>query len=271
MKHLLIIIALCWWMPVHAQSGSRSFGWLPDKSGVRDVNVASLPKFTRAIIKAKTDIRATMPPVYDQGMIGSCTGNGVAALLDFAHVKSLPSATFFTPSRLFLYYGGRVAIGAVDEDSGAQIRDVITVALKQGAPKEATWPYRESRYRTKPSATAYTEAMRFQALNAYKCSTLDDVRRALSLGLPVTFGVPVYPAIMDLSWYDYTVPMPTPRERSIGGHCMVIVGHDDARRVLIVRNSWGKTWGRAGHCLLPYDYYLKFERGADAWVISAAE
>jgi papain like protease len=31
-----------------------------------------------------------------------------------------------------------------------------------------------------------------------------------------------------------------------GGHCIVIVGYDDARQAWLVRNSWGAGWGMAG-------------------------
>lgn len=248
---------------------THKLGWQPDRGGVRDKAFINHPRFSGSPIKEKTDLRAAMPPVYDQGALGSCTGQGCAAILDYAHSRT--GAAFFAPSRLFIYFGARKIEGTVDEDSGAQIRDVITVALQLGAPREATWPYKPSKFRTAPTAAAFAEALRYQALHAYKCQSLTDVRRALSMGLPVAFGVPVYPAIQDLSWNNYTLPMPGKYERSIGGHCMTVVGHDDARRVLIIRNSWGDKWGRAGHCLMPYDYWLKFTAQTDAWVIDNAE
>ena len=38
------------------------------------------------------------------------------------------------------------------------------------------------------------------------------------------------------------------------GHAMAVVGYDDSSSVLIIRNSWGSTWGDGGdgHFLLPY-------------------
>ena len=41
----------------------------------------------------------------------------------------------------------------------------------------------------------------------------------------------------------------------IGGHSMAIVGYDDTRRVFIVRNSWGESWGDNGYFYLSYDYF----------------
>ena len=37
------------------------------------------------------------------------------------------------------------------------------------------------------------------------------------------------------------------------GHAVAIVGYDDSRRILLLRNSWGEQWGDQGHCWMPYD------------------
>jgi len=43
--------------------------------------------------------------------------------------------------------------------------------------------------------------------------------------------------------------------KEIGNHAMVIVGYDNIKEVVIVRNSWGKEWAMNGHCELPYAYF----------------
>ena len=255
---------------IAAQSAEpRAFGWKPDVGGV--VDKAFGPRFRGVAIKDAVDLRAKMPPVYDQGAIGSCVSQGVGVALDYAHVKSNPGLKFFTPSRLFIYFQGRVAIGTVNQDSGCQIRDAIAATQKLGAPLESLWPYRESKFKLRPPATAYSDALKRQIIQAYKAETLDDVKRALSLDLPVVFGVPVYRSIMDLSWFNYTLPMPAKNERSVGGHAMVVVGYRNSDSMLIVRNSWSSNWGRSGHMLMPFEYWNKFQRQTDAWVISVAE
>ncbi len=46
----------------------------------------------------------------------------------------------------------------------------------------------------------------------------------------------------------------------LGGHAVVAVGYDDARKIgkhkgaLKIRNSWGKQWGEEGYGWLPYRY-----------------
>lgn len=245
-------------------------GWQPDAAGVKDRSIINNRRVTASPINPSSDLRGKMPVITSQGDLGSCTGQGVGAVLDVAH-KMAGGSSFFDPSKLFLYYQARVMEETVNQDAGAQIRDVVAGALKFGSPRERTWPYIISRFAWKPSAAAYTEGLRYQALNAYKCSTIDDIKRALSSGLPVVFGVPVYRSIFDLKGPDATIQMPKVNERQVGGHCMVFSGHNDAGGYFLVRNSWGKEWGNKGYCKMPYKYAEKFRLGLDAWVIDNAE
>lgn len=56
-------------------------------------------KFSVKIPKS-VDLRITMSPVYDQGQLGSCTANGLCALIEYEKPG-------FMGSRLFLYYNER--------------------------------------------------------------------------------------------------------------------------------------------------------------------
>ncbi|HVN85018.1 MAG TPA: C1 family peptidase, partial [Candidatus Binatia bacterium] len=60
----------------------------------------------------------------------------------------------------------------------------------------------------------------------------------------------------------------------IGGHAVLAVGYDDSipcaqqtsPGALIIRNSWGETWGDHGYAYLPYDY-VRRELALDFWTI----
>ena len=52
--------------------------------------------------------------MYDQGQIGSCTANAIAAALEFDMMKQSQAA--FTPSRLFIYYNERDMEGTTGSD-----------------------------------------------------------------------------------------------------------------------------------------------------------
>ena len=63
------------------------------------------------------------------------------------------------------------------------------------------------------------------------------------------------------------VPMPGPSDAPVGGHCVVMVGHDDVTQLFIVRNSWGKDWGKDGYFFMPYAYVLNPNLASDFWTI----
>ena len=106
-----------------------------------------LDKFAKGL-PAKVDLRPQCPPVYDQGQLGSCTANGIAAAIEFDQRKQ--GNKEFVPSRLFIYYNERVIEGTVSQDSGAQIRDGVKVVAKLGAPPETDWPYNIAKFAQKP-------------------------------------------------------------------------------------------------------------------------
>ena len=78
----------------------------------------------------EADLRAHMPPVYDQGQLGSCTANAIGGAMEYERTRQGESD--FMPSRLFIYYNERVVEGTTSSDSGAQIRDGIKVVNTEG-------------------------------------------------------------------------------------------------------------------------------------------
>ena len=53
------------------------------------------------------------------------------------------------------------------------------------------------------------------------------------------------------------IPMPKPKEQLLGGHAVLAVGYDDTKQWLIVRNSWGTSWGVKGYFYMPYTVFNK--------------
>ena len=112
-----------------------------------------LVRSVRGALPRSVDLRPGCPQVYDQGQLGSCTANAIAAALQFNQIKQAV-ADVFAPSRLFIYYNERVIEGTVDEDAGAMIRDGMKSVAKQGAPHERLWPYVIGKFRTMFSPAA---------------------------------------------------------------------------------------------------------------------
>src|SRR5258705_5504683 len=123
------------------QTAKHGFGWTPDVPDHRDYAYAvPLARLTAAApLPAKVDLRKKCPPVYNQGNIGSCTANAIAAALEFDRRKQ--KLTDFVPSRLFIYYNERVIEHTIGTDAGAMIRDGIKSVSRQGACPETEWTY----------------------------------------------------------------------------------------------------------------------------------
>jgi C1A family cysteine protease len=173
----------------------------------------------------------------------------------------------YEPSFLALYYWTRDLEGTVDEDSGANLRDVMKVLAKFGLPSATDWPYDISKFKEQPPPSANL----FAGLNtAYEYFTvepnLNHMKACLADGFHFFFGFDVYPAFESGEVAaSGIVPMPQPGEKSLGGHAVVAVGYDDSRKAFLIRNSWGTGWGLGGYFWMPYDYILKY--GSDFWTI----
>lgn len=244
------------------------FGWTPDLPDHRDFLYAAPTPILRRI-PAKADLRAKCPKeIYDQGQLGSCTGNAIAAAVEFDLMRQRPRKVF-TPSRLFIYYNERAIEHTINQDSGAQIRDGIKSVAKLGACPEREWPYDISQFTEKPSSACYTDA-RKNLVKLYQrlVPDLNTMKGCLADGFPFVFGFTVYKSFMSASVRRTgNVPMPTTAEKSIGGHAVLAVGYDDATRRFTVRNSWGKAWGKGGYFFMPYAYLLDDNLAADFWTI----
>jgi C1A family cysteine protease len=265
--------------PIHPDAGPTSvltlrrpsahggYGWMRDLPDARDyLYAAPLDKFATGL-PANVDLRPQCPPVYDQGQLGSCTANGIAAAIEFDQRKQ--GNKEFVPSRLFIYYNERVIEGTVSQDSGAQIRDGVKVVAKLGAPPETDWPYNIAKFAQKPPAQAYTDALQDLATSYTRVTqNLAQMQGCLADGYPFVFGFTVYQSFESQAVAKTgIVPMPAPGESVLGGHCVVAVGYNNPTRQFIVRNSWGTGWGLSGYFMMPYEYLISTNLASDFWTI----
>jgi C1A family cysteine protease len=247
------------------------YGWKPDLPDFRDYLLAVRPPKK---LPDKVSLRAEMPPVYDQGQIGSCTANAIGAALEHGQRRQ-KKARPATPSRLFIYYNERVMEGTVGEDSGAYIRDGVKSVNILGAPPETLWPYDEARFTEQPPKRAYTTALRHQALSYARVTpTTAALQSVLAAGFPIMFGFTVFETFESNEVAkNGRVPMPASDERLIGGHAVLLIGYDvtSGLNVWEVRNSWSADWGDDGYCWFPGSYLVDSGLAADFWTIRLVE
>jgi len=242
------------------------YGWKPDLPDFRDLTYAASAT-TLASLPPLVDLRAKCPPVYDQGQLGSCTGNAIAGGFEFELMKQ--NTVVFAPSRLFIYYNERVIEGTVATDSGAQVRDGLKTVHKQGVCPETLWPYNITEFAIKPYQSCYTDALTHLATSYHKVAqNLNQMKSSLADGYPFVIGFTAY-ASFESAQVAQTgiVNLPQPGESVVGGHAVLVVGYDDSQSRFIVRNSWGASWGIQGYFTMPYDYLLNPQLSSDFWTI----
>ena len=245
------------------------YGWLPDLPDHRDTLYGAVHRMP-ATLPPSVDLRRLCSAVEDQGDLGSCTGNALAGAVEFLEKKD--RLTVVNVSRLFIYYNERAIEHSVNADAGAMVRDGIKTLVKQGVCSEKRWPYVISRFTLKPSRACYKEAADHQVTAYARLQTLDEMRACLADGYPFVFGFTVYEAFASVEVARTgVVSMPKPRERMIGGHAVLAVGYDHAKRRFLVRNSWGSGWGMKGYFTMPYDYLGNRDLSDDFWTIRRQE
>lgn len=258
----------------------RNLGWNPQLPDHRDSVFSYVPPMGVTLPPA-VDLRPKMPPVYDQGQIGSCTANATDALVQFLIRPAGADTPWFTGSRLFIYYNTREAEGTIGSDSGGAIRDAIKSVATFGVPAEEAWPYDGDPANGdgtfpinhsacwRPPQPAYDAAAVAKAVSYHAVKqSLSYLKTCLAEGFPIAFGFTIYSSFYDPNDVPLTaIPMPGQNEGLEGGHAVVAVGYDDETARFTVRNSWGPDAQDHGHFYLPYGYVTNPELASDFWTI----
>ena len=205
--------------------------------------------------------------VFDQGRLGSCTGNSSSQMYSF--VTGQYSIPF---SRLFIYYNTRALERNVSRDSGATMRSTMASLKQSGICLESIWPYIVSKFSTRPSTASYADATH-RILRSPSWSYVSVAvnpttwENTLQAGQLIIFGVMVYSG-----WESSTVnrtgmiPFPKSGESVLGGHAILCTGYNRTTQLFQFINSWGISWGDGGFGYLPYRY-LTSGKVFDAWTI----
>lgn len=254
--------------------GKRYFGWKPDVDDARDWRLSAPSDADVAALPSRVDLIPLCAPIQDQGQTSSCTAHVVTRAHHY--VQRRMKRSDWAPSRLFTYYGGRV-LDLVDwpgpiEDAGLTIRNGIKSLVKDGACPESLWRFSRSAVNRKPSATAYANAQRHQAVGYWRVQQTEvAIKSALAEGYPICLGVMVYESFLsDAVERTGNIPMPNPSQESFAGaHAILIVGYDGGNAY--VQNSWGTAWGDHGYGTIPMSYLVGASLCSDLWTLRLIE
>ena len=247
------------------------YQWRPDLPDHRDMmfSAAHDTTFSAPALPQFVPIIGIRNKIENQGDIGSCTGNSSTSALEISIGTKRPF------SKLMAYYNAREIDGMewVNQDVGATIRSVIKGLATRGVCYEETWPYVQSKFAQRPPAKAYEEGQalvnRMWGFEYMRVNNLTELKAALALGYPVTFGFST-PEIFSSSRFNGFLRFPGPRDRMNGGHAVVAVGYEDRVRepYVWIRNSWGRQWGNNGYFKMTQDWFTSpYGLASDMWVI----
>lgn len=279
----------------------KGTGWIKDPYSDKDYTAehpAVLPLTeklklvdpTRLTLPRAADLRAGFLPVTDQGQTNGCSGCAGVALFEYSMWHT--SQKFAKCSSMFVYKVARNFMRAAG-DSGAYLRMNMKVLSVVGVCPEEFWPYNPLYVDVEPPAFCYAIANNFEALKYYKLDitprTTEDllltVKAHLAAKVPAMFGV-LLPQSVTQYAIGGMIPHPSPWDPPRYAHAMVAVGYDDdletlntapqpgfstkSRGALLVRNSWGPSWGQMGYGWLPYEYVLSALTG-DWWCLISSK
>ncbi|HXS56658.1 MAG TPA: C1 family peptidase [Hanamia sp.] len=225
------------------------------------------------------------PAVRNQEQIGSCTG--------FCGTEANEIIEYFAKgntwgpilSPLYLYYAERVNIEhyRISQDPGAEMVDIPEALQKYGECIESDYAYpvnttetagpRTTAYKTAPNSAAVSNALLYKigpSASNYGMVAQGDtatVKALLRANIPVCMGFNVYDnshytLFENLNTTNYTYNPLTSTGAIVsgasllGGHANIIYGYDDTKKVFLMENSWGTSWGNAGYWYLPYSVFM---------------
>jgi hypothetical protein len=210
------------------------------------------------------DLRPTLGIVRDQGPRGTCLAFAVTVAHEQARRRRRGALEAELGEEL-LHWACKEIDG--DRSPGTHLRSAERVLIDTGQSAARLWPYDSTRSDsdgtyTPPSGALEDDEMRRGTLAATSVD-LENLRDLLRAGHVVVVGLEL--------WAQFYAPhagrldSPSPSDLLGDAHAVAVVGFDEDKYELLLRNSWGEGWGERGHGHLPYTALPVACRGA--WIL----
>ncbi len=176
-------------------------------------------------------------PIQDQGNCGSCVAFGTTAAIEACkRIVDKNSAEDVKLSEEDLFsHGGSCA-------SGWTLEAANSAAQKYGICPERCWPYGGERL-------SCCDQNKLKTTGAVRITSDAATKEWIAANGPVQAAMDVYDDFFNVDsdqvyHYEYG--------GFAGGHCVCLIGYDDANQCWIGKNSWGTFWGASGFFRIGY-------------------
>jgi hypothetical protein len=185
-------------------------------------------------------------PVKNQNGYGSCLGQGTAGHKQHQEYIEISARKIYAECKKIDNYSGQGTYGRI----------AFKVLCDIGACEEKLFPEEHDSYEKYIDLNLQTEEAKKNALehksqSYWRMDDVEEIKQTIyQKKMPVTFLVP---------WYgNYNRPdengyLPEPKGKG-EGHAILCLGWKDGW--LLVKNSWGKNWGKDGYCWFREDYLM---------------
>ena len=194
-------------------------------------------------VTAAVDLRTQFGPVRDQGDRPTC----LAFAASDAHAACRPAWEMLSSEYAFFYAQKRAG---QPPDRGTYLEPMLDALRLDGQPVEQSWPYLSSLPADLASyAPPATVGEVFRRDGGRRNIGFDTITDTLISGIPVIilmkltmkFFQPPDQGIID--YFESDDVFPAPR------HAVIAVGYGSTglSDAILIRNSWGPTWGQGGY------------------------
>ncbi|MFC6703717.1 C1 family peptidase [Flexivirga alba] len=213
--------------------------------------VAGAPAGVPATFDWRTSGGNYVTPIEDQGGCGSCVAFGaIAALESMVRIRAHnPGLTVdLSEAQLFFCYGPQHGAGACP--GGGWWPDQAYACMADGIVDATCFPYTAANQACNLCPDWQTRLTKFTSSTT--CNSITAMKQFIASTGPMTTCFTVYEDF----YYHYAGGVYTYNASTsgnvIGGHCVCIVGYDDAHGCWIAKNSWGTGWGEQGFFRIAY-------------------